>query len=152
MKVIFHSELCTACGACAVACMDQNDIDVENSQAPYRRVFVRETDGRRDYVSAACLHCSDAPCAAACPVGCFFRDDGRDLVLYDNAGCIGCRSCADACAHGAISFRRDPGVPGGYRMEKCHGCYVRIENGLLPACVRACPIGALRIEQRPAAF
>jgi len=28
-------------------------------------------------------------------------------------------------------------------MEKCHGCLARIEAGLTPACVRACPTGAL---------
>ena len=28
-------------------------------------------------------------------------------------------------------------------MVKCDGCYVRIENGMLPSCVRACAFGAL---------
>ena len=30
-------------------------------------------------------------------------------------------------------------------MQKCDGCVVRIQNGLEPACVRACPVGALRL-------
>ena len=30
-------------------------------------------------------------------------------------------------------------------MQKCDGCAVRIQNGLEPACVRACPVGALRL-------
>ena len=39
----FDAEKCTACGACAIACMDQNDIDVEAGQRPYRRVLIQET-------------------------------------------------------------------------------------------------------------
>lgn len=31
-------EKCSACGACAVACMDQNDID-PTRQAPFRNVY-----------------------------------------------------------------------------------------------------------------
>ena len=29
-------------------------------------------------------------------------------------------------------------------MVKCDGCYVRVQNGMLPACVKACAFGALR--------
>ena len=30
-------------------------------------------------------------------------------------------------------------------MQKCDGCMVRIKNGMEPACVRACPVQALRL-------
>ena len=32
-------EKCSACGACAVACMDQNDIDIQ-TEIPFRHVFM----------------------------------------------------------------------------------------------------------------
>ena len=40
MKILFEfdEKKCSACGACAIACMDQNDIDVEAGQQPYRKV------------------------------------------------------------------------------------------------------------------
>ena len=39
MKIDLDISRCCACGACAVACMDQNDIDVENGLRPFRSVF-----------------------------------------------------------------------------------------------------------------
>jgi len=35
-------------------------------------------------ISVACMHCSDAPCMAVCPVNCFYRTDegvGPDTVF-----------------------------------------------------------------------
>ena len=142
MKILFDfdEKKCSACGACAIACMDQNDVDVEAGQQPYRKVYQYESGGEHVYMSIACLHCPDAPCVTACPVGCLSKDAATGLTRFDNTRCIGCYSCAMACPYGAPSFRR-----GGKRekMEKCHGCLERIKAGLVPACVHACPTGAL---------
>lgn len=37
-------EKCSACGACAVACMDQNDIDIQ-TEIPFRHVFMADKNG-----------------------------------------------------------------------------------------------------------
>ena len=44
MKMIFDLDLdkCCACGACAIACMDQNDVEIEE-ESPLRRIFTVET-------------------------------------------------------------------------------------------------------------
>ena len=91
------------------------------------------------HYSVACMHCSPAPCVTACPVGCLRKDPQTDLTVFDNRDCIGCHSCAMACPFGAPSFN------GEGKMEKCHGCYLRLQYGLEPACVRVCPTGALRM-------
>jgi len=144
MRILFDfdEKKCSACGACAVACMDQNDIDIPGGQQPYRRVYQLERGGRFVSLSIACMHCSDAPCADICPVGCLYRDADTGLVLYDTANCVGCRACFRACPYGAPTFRPAEDARR-MRMEKCHGCLARIEAGLTPACVRACPTGAL---------
>ena len=136
-------ELCVSCGACAVACMDQNDIDVERGDGPFRRVWQME-EVRRDVVSClnlsmACMHCADAPCIKGCPTGCLRRDEATGMVTYDNAACIGCHSCAMACPFGAPAFTHQG------KMRKCDGCAVRVQNGLLPACVKVCPYDALKL-------
>ncbi len=136
----FDEKKCSACGACAVACMDQNDVDVRGGQRPYRRIVQYESRGEFVSISIACLHCPEAPCAGVCPAGCLYKDGDTGLVRYDTAACIGCRACAAACPYDALSFRPSG---EGERMEKCHGCLERIEAGLPPACVLSCPTGAL---------
>ena len=142
MILDFDSSKCCSCGACAIACMDQNDYDPKAGSAPFRTVFETEHgDGRPVFThySVACMHCSPAPCVNACPVGCLRKDPETDLTVYDNTRCIGCHSCAMACPFGIPSFNEEG------KMQKCDGCAVRIQNGLEPACVRACPVGALRL-------
>ena len=40
--LFFDSEKCSACGACALACMDQNDIDIPAGEQPFRNTFTLE--------------------------------------------------------------------------------------------------------------
>lgn len=145
MKILFEfdQKKCSACGACAIACMDQNDVDVEAGQQPYRKVYNYESGQELVSISIACLHCSDAPCVTACPAGCLEKDGETGLTRYDTSYCIGCHSCSMACPYGAPSFRPSSEHPRREKMEKCHGCPARIEAGLVPACVHACPTGAL---------
>ncbi len=145
-KLLFDGAKCSACGACAVACMDQNDIDTDSGQVPYIRAVCREEGLRFEYIARMCLHCTVPPCADACPQQCLYKDRQTGLTLYDNTACVGCGCCAVACPHGAITFRKTPDGPSRGRMEKCDACHIRQEAGLLPACVRACPTGALRLS------
>lgn len=135
-------ERCTGCFACAVACMDQNDLETGNEPVAWRQVFKVETgagaDARLRYVSLACMHCEDAPCLLACPTGAIRRQTGTRVVAVDADLCIGCHSCSIACPFGVPRFGKDGA------MQKCDLCSVRLENGLEPACVRVCPTKALR--------
>lgn len=135
-------EKCSACGACAVACMDQNDIDTQ-SETPFRNVFAVDKKGKDGkeavYASIACMHCVDAPCVTGCPAGCLTKDEDTGLTLYDNTNCIGCHSCAMACPFGIPSFNKMG------KMQKCDGCAERQLHGMEPACVRVCPTGALKV-------
>ena len=47
MKYVFvlDESKCVACGACAIACMDQNDIDVAAGDTPFRTTFVIDENG-----------------------------------------------------------------------------------------------------------
>ena len=135
-------EKCSACGACAVACMDQNDIN-PRVRAPFRNVFSVDKleDGtlKPAYASLACMHCADAPCIPACPSACLKKDESTGFTIYDNENCIGCHSCAMACPFGVPTFNEAD------KMEKCDGCAVRVTHGMEPACARVCPTGALKL-------
>ncbi len=143
MKMIFDLDLekCVACGACSIACMDQNDIWPNKGDTPFRHVGIIDPiksrpDSKLTFLSIGCMHCENAPCIQACPVGCLSKNE-MGLTVYDNARCIGCHSCAMACPYGAPTYRSDG------KMYKCDGCAERQKNGLEPACVRVCPTGAL---------
>lgn len=144
MKYILDLDMerCSACGACMIACIDQNDIDVTKGEVPFRAVFdvegKVEASHKMHYLSVSCMHCADAPCIPACPCGCLYKDESG-LTLYDNTACIGCHSCAMACPYGAPTFGGDG------KMVKCDGCIERMKYGYEPACVRICPTKALHI-------
>ena len=141
LKLELDISRCCACGACVVACMDQNDIDLSTGVRPYRTVFRAEDRFTADisYYSMSCMHCDNAPCVTACPSGCLYKDEETGLTLYNTQYCIGCHSCSMACPFGAPTFG-----PNG-KMKKCDGCIDRIRAGLEPACVRGCTYGALKL-------
>ena len=134
---------CIACGACSVACMDQNDIEPQYGDQMLRRcVTVEKGRGmaaEMQYMSLSCVHCADAPCIRACPMGCIQKDEETGFVVYDNGRCTGCRSCFAACPFSAPAFDREG------RMHKCDGCAERVKHGFLPACVKVCPMDALSL-------
>lgn len=140
--VLFDPSKCCSCGACMMGCMDQNDVDVEAGEKAFRWVKEYEDprgeEGNCTYLSISCRHCVDAPCVVGCPVGCLRKDPETGMTVYDQSKCIGCHSCAMACPFGIPAFSKSTG-----KMVKCDGCYVRIEHGMKPACVRACAFGAL---------
>ena len=96
-----------------------------------------------------CQHCARPPCADVCPTTATFRRaDG--VVLVDRHRCIGCRYCVMACPFGVRFFLGDnvtdqaPHIPRGKgTAEGCTLCVHRIDEGRQPACVEACPAGAM---------
>ena len=141
-RLILHGEKCCACAACQIGCLDVRNEDPNGREPGCRRILRLEQaqpDGTVEYLygSAGCMHCADAPCIAACPRGCISRDPDTGFVVYDNRDCIRCRRCLNACPYGIPQFREDG------KMVKCDGCNSRVKQGLQPACVLACPFGAL---------
>ena len=139
---IFDIDLdrCVGCYSCAVACMDQNDIDPEDKGSLWRDVASLSDKGKIRYAALACMHCNDAPCVISCPRGAISKDKENGLTVSDKSKCIGCHACVMACPFGSPKFDSDG------KMEKCEGCSARVENGLIPACVRVCPTRALKYD------
>ena len=136
---------CTACCACAMACMDEKNTDVEQGDRAFRQVYTEEVcrDGQVSFRfhSDSCIHCRVPACVTACEPGCLYKDTESGLVLYDTAICDGCGRCLKACRMGAISLDRHG------KIQKCDGCIERQRAGKTPACVRVCPTGALYMEE-----
>ena len=140
----FDADKCVGCYACAVACMDQNDIDVIADGLMYRHVAHFENADangfRMTHVSLSCMHCENAECLDACPAGALRRDPATNAVIVRRQLCIGCHACAMACPFGIPRFGRDG------TMQKCDACYALTRFGCGPACVEVCPTGALSYQ------
>ena len=146
---------CVGCQTCTVACQMHNAL---RPGVAWLKVDAIERgrwpDGDRIHLPHACLHCDDAPCVRVCPTGASRqRPDGT--VLVDYATCIGCGVCITACPYGARTINTDKAwffgsaEPAPYEnapadrlgvAEKCTFCIERVERGLEPACVAACPV------------
>jgi DMSO reductase iron-sulfur subunit len=133
------TNLCTGCGACAVACAIENELPWGTSWRWIETFNPRHVPGLPSYhLSLACNHCADAPCMRHCPALAYAKDDVTGAVLLDPDKCIGCRYCTWACPYDAPSFDSRTGV-----VSKCTFCHTRQLEGLAPACVQQCPTGAL---------
>lgn len=130
---------CVGCGACVLACRIENG---RVREAAWRRVLplnlARRAGGPTYSLSVACHHCEEPACLKACPARAYEkRADG--IVIHHEARCLGCRYCEMACPFGTPQYDAAPGV-----VSKCHLCAHRLDAGRAPACVSACPTGALR--------
>ena len=124
-----------------------------NAFTDLEHAHVNAATRNRDFL-VLCNHCENPPCVRVCPTRATFkRQDG--IVMMDYHRCVGCRFCMAGCPYGARSFNFrnpipyieeiNPRFPARSKgvVEKCSFCEERLAQGLLPACVDACPEGAL---------
>ncbi len=156
---LIDTRKCIGCGACVRACSSENDVPPHYFRTWVERYRISRTgetsvdspnggmDGFGPVVSGQavtkgfffpklCCHCTFTPCVQLCPVGASYRSlDG--VVLVDEARCIGCGYCVQACPYGSRFIH-----PTKHVASKCTLCYHRLTRGLTTACVGACPVGA----------
>jgi formate dehydrogenase iron-sulfur subunit len=90
------------------------------------------------FMSDVCKHCTNAGCLDACPTGALIRTEHETVVLQPDV-CNGCGYCVPACPFGVIDRDHIDG-----RAGKCTLCYDRLEDGLEPACAKACPTDSIQ--------
>lgn len=135
-----NADLCIGCSSCGMACKQQNNLQlgvVWRQLYPLSEAIYPHLE--RAFYSLACNHCENPCCLEDCPASAYTkRADG--IVVHDAEACIGCANCVTSCPFGAPKMN-----PVTRKAEKCNLCYERIDAGLLPACVQACPTGALTL-------
>ena len=153
------TSVCIGCKACEVACKEWNGVpddligmtgeSYDNSGAlganRWRHVaFIEQerivpgSDMRWLMSSDVCKHCTEAGCLDACPTGAIFRSEFGTVVIQEDV-CNGCGYCVVACPFGVIDRRERDG-----RAFKCTMCYDRLQDGLEPACAKACPTASIQ--------
>ena len=140
----FHFDMgaCIGCKCCVVACNEQNG---NPAAINWRRVGEIEggwyPKAHRSYLSMSCNQCLDPTCLSGCPVDAYNKDTATGVVLHSADTCIGCQYCTWNCSYGVPQYNPERGVVG-----KCDMCHSRLGMGQAPACVAACPSGAIKIE------
>jgi DMSO reductase iron-sulfur subunit len=140
----FHFDMtkCVGCKCCVVACNEQNG---NPGDLHWRRVGEIEggyyPDTHRWYLSMGCNHCLEPACLTGCPVEAYDKNPITGVVQHDPDICIGCQYCTWNCSYGVPQYNPERGVVG-----KCDLCHNRLSDGDAPACVEACPQGAIQVE------
>lgn len=135
--------------------------DVDDRLTPYNWLFIQTayvTWQGKEYeinIPRRCLHCQNPPCANLCPWGaCSKQENG--IVRINSEICLGGSKCKSVCPWHiperqtgvGLYLKLLPSYAGNGVMYKCDRCYDRIEKGLLPACIEACPEGVQSIGPR----
>lgn len=152
---------CIGCKACEAACQEWNDLRMVATQQTGSYQTLPELDAnfwnlirfkeressdggpmwlmRKDQ----CMHCAEPGCLAACPASGAIVQYSNGIVDVDSTKCIGCGYCATGCPFDVPKFQAKSG-----KMSKCTLCVDRVEVGLEPACIKACPTGCLQFGSK----
>ncbi|MEG0505004.1 MAG: 4Fe-4S dicluster domain-containing protein [Raoultibacter sp.] len=134
----FDANKCIGCATCEVACKEKWD---QKPGVAFRNVRTFEFGAfpvaSIYHFSGSCNHCEKPLCVANCPQGAMYVAE-EGTVQHNDAKCIGCGACVEACPYDApklLSVTKKAG--------KCNACTERRAEGLLPSCVEACHMRCL---------
>jgi len=133
-------DICSGCKACVVACHSLNGLDDTES---WRDVgaLVSDSEAAPVAVTSACHHCADPACLEGCPTLAYEKVPETGIVRHLDDQCIGCSYCELKCPYGVPKYNDRLGI-----VRKCDMCHDRLAEGEAPACVDACPNGAIKIK------
>lgn len=142
-SMMINMDLCVRCDDCVRACEAGHDGNPR---------FLRRGKTQGKWMAAhACMHCVDPVCMIGCPTGAIHRTS-KGVVVINDKTCIGCATCANSCPYDNIRMvtirdsegrnLHDPNT--GEAIRKASKCDLCVSQYGGPACVRACPHGALQ--------
>ena len=133
-------DTCTGCKACVVACHSLNGLDEDESWRSVGLIQGGREVAFQQTVTTACHHCVEPACLSGCPVDAYEKDPVTGIVAHLDDQCIGCSYCTLTCPYEVPRFNKSRGI-----VRKCDMCRGRLAEGEAPACVQACPNGAISI-------
>ena len=139
MKSLYYNvKKCTGCRSCEIACAvahsESNELfaALREEVLSLPRVKVSGCAGNNYPVS--CRHCREPKCVDACMAAALSLDKKKGIVEHNEKRCVGCWMCVMVCPYSAIKPNFKTKMP--VRCDKC-------KDKQEPACVKACPTGAI---------
>ena len=160
---------CTACRGCQIACKQwnrnpgtktiqrgthQNPVDLSFFTFKLVRFNEIEVPGGEPkwyFFPDQCRHCIEPPCKdTAESLGCkaITKDEATGAVIFDPKVKVKTgdfKTIRESCPYDIPRYEERMGV-----MAKCTMCFDRIKEGMLPACAKTCPTGAMNFGDRKA--
>ena len=136
MKLKTILKKCRYCQSCVLACSMVHEQG--KSVLQKGRLSIHRGVADRKVVMTICRHCANPKCMDDCPSGAMSRDE-TGMVIIDEDICIACGNCKLNCPFGAIIYIEDRN-----KYQKCDLCINRKAG---PACVEACPVGAIILKE-----
>jgi len=157
---------CTACRGCQIACKQWNKnpgtktLQRGNHQNPsdlsastfklvrFNEVEVPGGEPKWYFFPDQCRHCLTPPCkevADGKAKGAIIQDEKTGAVIFSPRVRIKMEDfneIREACPYDI------PRISGMRVMGKCTMCFDRIKEGMLPACAKTCPTGAMSFGDR----
>ena len=149
--IVYDSRLCLGCQSCMFACSMTHEGEANPSLS--RIQIIRDapsfTKYPYDIVMSVCRQCVSPLCVQNCPTGACHVDAANGNVrMIDQAKCIGCQQCINACPQRP---HRTVWNPVKKKSTKCDLCanapYWGQQGGPAghQACVETCPAKALKL-------
>lgn len=133
---------CTGCKACVAGCHSLNGLDASETWRSVGLLHGGTPDGGVQLtVTSSCHHCVEPACMEGCPVNAYEKDPATGIVKHLDDQCFGCQYCTLMCPYDAPKFN-----PQRKIVRKCDMCADRLAHQEAPACVQACPNGAIAIR------
>ncbi len=158
--LLISPELCIGCRGCQAACKSWNQLPGQKTKntgtmqnppdinaSTYTIIRFSEVPSDTNplrwlFVSRRCMHCDDAGCMKICPAPGALYKTPEGAVAFNKDKCIGCKLCVAGCPFDV------PRYDAQNKIGKCDLCAGRVAEGLIPACAKTCPTGAIRFGDR----
>jgi formate dehydrogenase iron-sulfur subunit len=135
-------DACTGCKACVVACHNLNGLEGDELWRTVGLVHGGTTKAPvQQTITTSCHHCVEPACMLGCPTKAYEKDPVTGIVKHLDDQCFGCQYCTLMCPYDAPKYNAELGI-----VRKCDMCSDRLAHGEAPACVQACPNGAIAIR------